>query len=331
MNKNYRMVWSEARQAFVVAHENASSRGKSSTTRKTVVARSLAAAALALGATQVQAQTTTVTGSTVSANTFNLATGQSLLNKGTIANFDAFAAVAATGGVVAGGITNNGTIAADPSLGPCCDGNQFVGVLVSKASLAQGITNTGTIYGSGTGNMSAGINIAAGTVAGGITNSGRIYSTNIFGGGIYIQSGSTLTGGIHNSGVISGASGISVQSSSISGGITNAAGGTLVGYISGRNTSAGISLWGSTVTGGIHNSGVISGSSGISIYGYPGPPSSLDTLVNNAGGSIRGTAYAGLGIHSNSQISGAVVNAGTISGRGVWHPAWHSGHPWRHQ
>ena len=54
MNKTHRIVWSEARQTYVVAHENAASSGKPSSTRKGVVqAVAVAAALLALGAGQV--------------------------------------------------------------------------------------------------------------------------------------------------------------------------------------------------------------------------------------------------------------------------------------
>jgi branched-subunit amino acid ABC-type transport system permease component len=48
MNKIYRTVWSDARQAFIVASEAAKARGKPSTTRK-AVARAVASALLALG------------------------------------------------------------------------------------------------------------------------------------------------------------------------------------------------------------------------------------------------------------------------------------------
>jgi hypothetical protein len=48
MNKTHRIVWSEARQTYVVAHENAASCGKPSSTRKGM-AQATAVALLALG------------------------------------------------------------------------------------------------------------------------------------------------------------------------------------------------------------------------------------------------------------------------------------------
>src|SRR5262249_34844019 len=115
-----------------------------------------------------------------------------------------------------GGITNTGLIAAD-----------VTGVLVmGVSSFFGGISNSGTITAGFAGVAIGGPN-ATGSFGGGISNGGLIALTNsVSSFGIFIDNVSLFSGGVHNSGTITGAAvGISMASgigiSTFSGGITN--------------------------------------------------------------------------------------------------------------
>jgi uncharacterized protein with beta-barrel porin domain len=203
-------------------------------------------------------------------------------------------------GVVAGTITNAGMLSSD---------NDAI-VVSTSADIAGGI-----------------INQAGGIIAGGTANSNN--------GGIGILFNANVSGGIDNSSSITGRSGIRVLSSNISGAIVNRA----TGIISGA-TSQGIYLQHSILSGGLDNSGTISGgtsnvsagllidsNSGISgtfINRVGGDISAHQWGIDISGGDISG-GITNLGkIHatnygitvrgSNSDISGGINNAGTISG-----------------
>jgi uncharacterized protein with beta-barrel porin domain len=165
------------------------------------------------------------------------------------------------------------------------------GVIVNAGASANFIDNQGTITGA------TGIYLTSSTLSGGITNSGLISGS---GSGIYLTA-STLSGGINNSGTISAASysGIYLASSTLSGGITNS------GLISG---TVGINLdSASTLSGGINNSGLISGTVGINLDSA----STLSGGINNSG-TISGAAK-GIAIY-RSALSGGITNSGLISG-----------------
>ena len=227
---------------------------------------------------------------------------------------------------VTGAIKNSGNI-----LG------QYYGLYIGSGSTIGSITNTGgTIQGS----SSAGIYLADSEVTGDISNSGTIQGDT----GIVVVSGSTIAGSILNAagGSITGnQTGILVGNSSIvAGGISN--NGTITGgqrglnifnsvigevsesgnviadivNMTGRtiegNSSAGIYLQSSTVTGAIKNSGNILGA----YYGlYLGNSSTVGSITNYAGASILATSSGSGGIYlSESEVTGLITNAGTISG-----------------
>ena len=291
MNRTYRIVWSECRNAFIVAGENAKAKGKPSSTRK-AVASAVVMALVAMSTESAMAVvppscasllsgfTIGVTGTAVT-SPCNLGPGVSLTvgNTGSIIT-PGNPAVVVTGNVSAGGITNSNLIS----------GGGY-GILLNTISSVGSITNSvsGTISAT---NIGIGLYHTS-TVSGGITNSGTISGTA--GAGISLNSNSTVTGGITSSGLISGAVGIYVDgTSAISGG------------------SNGILIHsGGTVTGGINNSGLISGTNyGISLNG-----STVDSITNNASsGTISGISGAGI-ILSASTVSGGITNTGgTISG-----------------
>ncbi|HEU5048605.1 MAG TPA: autotransporter domain-containing protein [Rickettsiales bacterium] len=194
---------------------------------------------------------------------------------------------------LSGGIANSGTISTDAS---------GIGIINGSAVL-NGITNTGNIISTAAG---TGIRLSSSILMGGITNSGTISGSNND-EGIAIINNSTVVDGIHNTGVIQGGpngNGILMRSSNLSGGIANS------GTISGAGT--GLAAFNvSNITGDIVNSGTITGttSAGISLHNG----ATLNgSLINQAGGVISG-GNAGILVFSATNITGHIANSGTIS------------------
>ena len=162
------------------------------------------------------------------------------------------------------------------------------------------VTSNGSIL-----NNSTAVRLRSGVITGGITNSGTISGGNSVGIGVY--GSSTVSGGITNSGTIIGSSdGIYLATNSTVNGITNSATGT----ISGGNTGILIQL-GSSVSGGITNSGtVFGGNAGITIS----RTGSVGGITNS--GTISGAGYAGIMLGTTSHITGGITNQsrGVISG-----------------
>ncbi len=211
------------------------------------------------------------------------------------------------------------------------------GIMVSTAQVSGGIANHGTIGGSHAG-IDVGTSASFNSTVAGISNgadatiSGGVAGISVNGTGFGV-----ITGGISDSGLISGGRGIlntgkisnffadaiSVASGGhIAGGIDNGAGGTLgqafydvflashasvAGGIQNHgliyySTGAGIFLSShSTLTGGITNSGTVTG---ISI------PNATNCGIDNAGLITGGIANTGL-IHGASH---GILNSGTILG-----------------
>jgi len=214
-------------------------------------------------------------------------------------------------------INNVGTIAGSPTLSAIFLGN--------SSTISDGITNSGTINGNN------GISAWNGsTIASGITNSGSIISINDSqdAAGIYLI-GSTLTGGVHNQGLITSnlGKGIALNQSSLQDGLTNSgritsddsaaiilssvsvlSGGlTNSGTISGTNNNA-LALSTSTLTGNLTNSGTMSGGAGVSLVASQ----LTGNLINS--GIIAGNASAAIALETASLISGFISNSGTILG-----------------
>ncbi len=269
-------------------------------------------------------------------------------NSGTIQARDA--AIHVDAATVAGGITNDGVMRGDDvgiflvngaSIGTAATGpipaiigisNQVGGVItgsshgveIRSATVLGGISNSGKIYGG-----IAAIDVVAGGEVAGITNTG-IIGTSSSGSshaviGIEITgAGSTVSGDIDNSGTLIGTSfGLRVTSqATVVGNIVNNVGGMIgLTAVGGTVTAsaAGISFGGlSAMTGNITNSGTIfGGSTGLEIGGNS---DLTGNITNNSGGLIGVTAsgsaasYAGIRIHSASDVVGSISNAGTIFG-----------------
>jgi hypothetical protein len=208
------------------------------------------------------------------------------------------------GSTFTGGISNSGTISAAGS-----EGIAVVSVAqFGTSSAGTGITNTGAIMAGATAILLRDVT----RFAGGISNSGAIAgskgirvgwaSTNAIAGV------STFLGGITNSGLISASSneGITVEYvSTFSGGIANAAGGTI------SAASRGIAVSNlTTFSGDISNAGKITAATGIFIDSGVGfAPGSA--IVNT--GTIIGTTSA---IDASAATSPVIIdiNGGAISG-----------------
>ncbi len=209
-----------------------------------------------------------------------------------------------------GGIVNSGTISAT-----------YLGIavgaeLASLSTFLDGISNSGTIV------AHTGIYIGQGVTNffGGITNSGTILDLR-GGAGIRVEGGvgaaaiSIFSGGISNSGFISGSSaGIFVDNvSTFSGGIANS--GTISATYVG--IALGVELTSlSTFFGGISNSGLITARTGIyigpGVVTFAGGVTNSGTILDTPGGyGIR--VDGGVDTPSMSIFSGGVSNSGYIS------------------
>jgi autotransporter family porin len=290
MNKNHRIVWSESRQAYVVAHEAASSRGKPSSTRK-AVASAVVMTLAALGSASALAQ------ACPTANGSGLITVNSPVN-----GSDPFINTSYGCSV---GVGQSLTVATGGSINGMAEGvklpvNGTVGV----------ITNNGNIYG---GIYGIDANRVAATS---IINNGTISADRT---GINIPIGSTITS-INNSGTIAGNStsyslGIYVSNNSTVDSITNS------GTISGKTNSVLVASGGTT---GTVNNIFITGDNTAKFSGEvdaPNTPVTVNTgatytMDNNQLFKVSNFTNAGtlkIGAASTATVTGNFTNTGTFS------------------
>ena len=345
MNKNHRVVWSEHRQAFVVAHEAATSRAPGpSSSSVSSVAKAVAALAMSVAAHQAVATPGcfasggTVTISSSQSHSCYLQSGGSfIVNNGVSITAD-FAIQASN--VVAGSIQNAGVLLGQYYYNSSSSSSGGGSAISIYSSTVASITNTGAIQGdlvgiqiqgnpsvSGqiTGDITNsglitggdyGIELGSTTIGGGITNSGTIHGDS--NSAIYI-SGTSITGALHNTGTItSGGSGNTIyirNNSTISGGIYNS--GSIIG-VSGDYDDAAIKISNSAIQNGITNTGTI-GFTGTSEYAHG---IYLDSAVVSGGITNSGTITAvapsnseayGLSVN-HSSVTGGITNSGIISG-----------------
>jgi hypothetical protein len=316
LNKSHRVVWSESRGAFIVAHEYAATSGKRSST-KSVIAQSLAVAALIATALPAAAQTYVFT-----------TPGQNLSNPaGSTIQGTSGGAGAQAIGVAAGAVTNSGTIASGTAPGDGGTNNPY-GIWVGGAgALTGGITNTGTLsLITGTG---IGINVTTGSSVANVVNSGSVIGTSVSG----VTIGASSIGNISNVGTASliqgGTVGVAIISGGSSAGVVNA--GTIMGgqdgvYVKGTGSTLGAinnaglatisgTVFGVSVEGGavgpISNQGTITGGqAGIFVTTV----GSITSIANMGSASvISGSTAVGIEVTGTGTI-GSVTNQGTIAG-----------------
>ena len=308
MNKNHRVVWSEHRQAFVVAHEAATSRAPGpSSSSVSSVAKAVAALALSVAAQQALASPACIaSGSTLTISASQnygcsvQSGGSIIVNSGVSVTADEVAIYAS--GVTAGFIENAGSL-----FGVTNSSNLASAVAIYNSTVAS-ITNTGTIQGD-----LIGIDVQGGpSISGYIT--GDIFNSNLITGGEYgiYLTGTTIGGGISNTGTIHGDSnaGIYIDSGSIAGDIYNSS------IITGGQRA--IELYNTTIDGTITNDGTLTGSnpSNHAGWGIYLENSHVESIVNSGQifGFATNVAY-GIDVR-NSTIAGGITNSGIISGTG---------------
>lgn len=312
MNKAFRIIWSHTRQAFVVVDELACTRGKLSAGRLLLAG---AGAGLLAVANPVMA----LPGCTgIQTTTCTIGPMDNLTVTGLIAVTNADGVNTAGSPTTWGIFENSGLITSSGSNG-----------INIGSGAATAINNSGNINGSGNGVLLNGN--GTGLNLGSLNNTGSMASLGS-GSGVYITNNVTL-GSLTNSGGMSGNYGVNMYTSTITGNLTNAAGGS----IGGTNTGVRIAN-GGHVTGVISNAGTISGNVGIGLVqefeggsglatiggldnsgtiigtqaGFSADQSiTLGNLVNQASGSITGNTAMTL---SSSSVSGDIHNSGTIAG-----------------
>ena len=304
MNKNHRVVWSQARNCFVVASEKARAKGKPSTTR-TAIATAVAALFLAPGvasARPVCGGTTPVTTALTSSQCYG-DQDVTINSNGSIAVTNTNTAVSVSPGApYTGTFINNGTISvtntswAGTAYGVNFnDGIALTGKLTNTGNITVDINTTSTGYGYG-------INID-GDVAGTLTNSGHITvdvigDNSAYAYGIHVNN---LSGTLNNSGVISATAKADSDSASAYG-----------VYVGGN------------LSGSLTNSGTISATANVysssHAYAYgvyvdnnlSGTLNNSGTISARATNTYSYTAYA-YGVYVGSDLSGSLINSGTIS------------------
>jgi hypothetical protein len=316
MNKTHRIVWSEARQAYVVAHENAASSGKPSSTRKGVV-HAVAAALLALGAGAAAADSCGPGTTLLAVNTTDpcllaigegvtINTGVSLSVSGANVRAIAVEATSVSGDIAAGDILNNGTINSAVSgwaairLWPGVS-NGLANNSIPKVSVAS-VTNNGLINAGNEGGIVLdyvfdvdGIRRGP-TVTGDIINTGTITT---LGADAITGQGVTVGGRVVNSLLLQG--GIRLTTAVITSGITNT--GTVL-----APATAAVNLWAAQV-GDVKNTGLIQGTRGV----LSGGATARIASISNSG-TIRATVDYGLYFGVGAVVPNGLTNTGTIEG-----------------
>jgi len=244
------------------------------------------------------------------------ATAGSIVNNGSISGANRGIAVQA--GQLSGGFSNTGTISAAQQgaqfgnfyLSSLSSSSQIY--VHRAATISGGITNTGTISSAQT----VGMEVNGGVIAGDIVNSGRIHGQQ---SGLLTRAGldgitiapnairTTVTGSIINTGTLSGQQqyGLRLESANVAGNLSNAANASMTGGV------VGVSINESTIGGGITNSGLMSGNfnSGLDISGNLVRASIGGDIVNS--GTMTGRY--GLQINSNVLVNADITNSGTIA------------------
>ena len=192
----------------------------------------------------------------------------------------------------------------------------------SSSTTSFTVTGSGSIEvatsGSNEGSQYSALLISSKTMTGSVINSGILSTTNGGRGWALYVTGSSISQGIVNNGsIISGNVGINLNSSTITGGITNSSSitATVPSYTGGSFTStygiqagwSAVTLTSATVNGGLNNSG--------SMYGYVNGISLDGSSVINQGISNTGVivGYQAITLASGAQVNGGVTNGSSVN------------------
>ncbi len=230
---------------------------------------------------------------------------------GTIANSGAITAktgISIVDGTIQGQIVDTGNVLATGH-GILIDSASRItstgtAVTITAPTFTGGVSNAGAISTSGASGIGVGLTT---TFTGGVVNSGAIQARTH---AITVAAVSTFAGGISNSGSLAATnavllvSNVAVFGTNATGGITNS--GTITGH-----TAEGIHVLGvATFNGGISNSGLIAPRTGISVSGittFAGGIANAGTITALVDGIVVGSGVT-------FAAGSAIVNSGTITG-----------------
>ena len=175
MNKGYRVVWSAARQALVVAHENAAARGKPSSTRK-AAGRAILSALLAAGCGQALATDLIFDASPPAITTAEVADNSFWVGVNNPAGVAV--TIGAGGSVTVNGGGNSATVGVN---GPS-DGNSLVisgtpSALTVVENLNVGNAGANNVFTVGTGGAASASYVYIGALAGSTGNTATVSGT----------------------------------------------------------------------------------------------------------------------------------------------------------
>ncbi|MFT6509230.1 MAG: hypothetical protein ACJAVO_001361 [Parvibaculaceae bacterium] len=232
-------------------------------------------------------------------------------------------AIGATDSQFNGDITNT----AGGVIGANAEGSSgdAVGIGFVNTDSTGGISNSGDIIGS-----NIGIALMSGSnLAGAITNATTTSTIGLFAGsisnvsaatGIFVNSNSSVAGGIINSGNIEGTvSGIKLYDGSSLGTAATGSAPAIAGIVNNASAtinggSIGIDIDQASVLGGISNAGDIVGvTNGIAIHNDGGGTATATVAgITNASGGVIAAVSTAILVDDGSQVTGAIANAGTI-------------------
>lgn len=251
------------------------------------------------------------TGNNIAVDINGSAVAQGISNSGTIAGGSGIV-LNNSAVITANGISNTGHITAS-SQAIAITGSSVTGDISNAANAAltgtaQGLaifgsTLHGNIDNSGTIDGLVALWINNSSVSGDIVNHAGGSITDAISGYALLISNAGTVANITNSGTISGTNGIGLLSGTVSGAITNNAGGTIT-----ASSGVGIRLTSDATAGAIFNAGIITAPTGIEV-------DSGSTVTGGISNSGTVASNTGIGIKiSGANFAGDVTNSGTISG-----------------
>jgi uncharacterized protein with beta-barrel porin domain len=185
-------------------------------------------------------------------------------------------------------------------------------MILSSSSLTGSISNTGTLSA-----KVVGIDVLSSSVGGNVTNGlgGTINAQ--FGIGFTGQSAGkpvTITGSIINNGTINASTFSGISVSGYKGGVTISAGIVNTGTINATN-GTGIGLYGATIIGGVANNGGTITAKGVGILvGSTAQASGASSVTGGVTNTGTISGKTGILVNGGATVAGGITNSGSLSG-----------------